>query len=114
MGDKHWMPEIVYEEMEDGLTSKIPFVSVPDEEEMPRILYVFESRDTGEIEPGPEGEDLPVTEITLHQYVDMGFLKGNLNPIEYDNIRWVLGLTPIAEATQKGKEISQNIREKLE
>jgi hypothetical protein len=108
------MPEIVYEETEDGLTSKIPFITVPGEEEMPQLLYIFESRDTGEIEPGPEGEDLPVTEITLHQYADMELLKNRLTPIEYDNVRWVLGLGSFVDATKKGQQISQNIREKLE
>tara|TARA_Y100000034_G_C6653015_1_gene285927 strand:- start:152 stop:511 length:360 start_codon:yes stop_codon:yes gene_type:complete len=114
MSDKHWMPEIVYEEMDDGLTSRIPFISVPEEEKMPHLIYIFESRDTGEIEPGPEGEDLPVTEITLHQYADMELLKKKLTPIEYDNVRRVLELGPFADATKKGQQISQNIREKLE
>ena len=45
-----WVPEIAYEEAEDGLTSSIPFIAVPQDEEMPKILFIFESRDTGEIE----------------------------------------------------------------
>ena len=54
-----WVPEIMYEESEEeGLTSQIPFIMVPQDEEMPKLLYIFESRDTGEIEPGPDGEDL--------------------------------------------------------
>ena len=40
----NWIPEIVYEEAEDGLTSNIPFISVPMQEEMPKILFIFESR----------------------------------------------------------------------
>jgi len=114
MSDKHWMPEILYEEVEGGLTSKIPFITVPQEEAMPKILYIFESRDTGEVEPDSDGEELPVTEITLHQYVDMEILKKGLTSLEYDNVRWVLGLGPFAEATEKGKEISQNIRQNIE
>ena len=114
MSDKYWIPEIVYEETDEGLTTKIPFISVPEEETMPKLLYVFESRETGEIEPGPEGEDLPVTEITLHQYADMEFLKTKLTSIEYDKVRAALGLSPILDAAKKGKEITQNIREKLE
>ena len=110
---KHWVPEILYEEAEQGLTSKIPFVSVPETEEMPSLLYIFESRETGETEPGSDGEDLPVTEITLHQYVDMETLKKKLTSIEYDNVRWVCKLGPFAEAAAKGKEITQSVREKL-
>ena len=110
MSDSKWIPEIMYEETEEGLTSKIPFVQVPAGEEMPHLLFVFESRDTGETEPGPSGEDLPVTELDLHQYANMGVLKEKLTWVEYDNIRCVLGLEPIATAAMKGKKITSNIR----
>ena len=105
-----WIPEIVYEEADDGLTSNIPFISVPPGQTMPKILFIFESSETGEFEPGPEGEDLPVTEMELHQYCDMGTLKEKLNFIEYDNIRFTLGLEPLANAAQKGKKITDNVR----
>ena len=73
---KQWIPEIMYEEtQDDGLTSHIPFIPVPQDEEMPKLIYVFESRETGEFEPGPNGEDLPVTTMDLHQYADMNTLK---------------------------------------
>ena len=113
MSDKNpsgWIPEICYEESDDGLTSKIPFIEVPQDQEMPQMLFVFESRDTGELEPGPEGEDLPVTELDLHQYANMAVLKQRLNWIEYDNVRCVLGLEPLATAAMKGKQITSNIR----
>jgi len=110
----NWVPEIEYEEVEDGLTSKIPFITVPEEEEMPRLLYVFESRETGEFEPGPEGEELPVSEITLHQYANMSYLKQHMSSIEYDNLRYALGLQPMREAAVQGQEITTNIRQKLE
>jgi hypothetical protein len=108
-----WVPEIMYEEVEDGLTSSIPFIQVPEGEKMPNVLFFFESRETGETEPGPEGEDLPVTEMDLHQYCDMATLKEKLSWIEYDNVRYVLGLEPLEEATLKGQEISGRIRERL-
>jgi hypothetical protein len=110
----NWIPEIEYEEAEDGLTSKIPFVQVPEGEEMPVLLYVFESRDTGEVEPGPEGEELPVTEITLHQYANMNYLKTRMPFVEYDNLRFSLGLEPMRDAAIKGHEITTNIRQKVE
>ncbi len=78
MSDSRWIPEIMYEESEDGLTSKIPFIQVPETEEMPGILFVFESRETGEFEPGPDGEEMPVTELDLHQYANMATLKEKL------------------------------------
>ena len=39
-GSNRWIPEIMYEEVEDGLTSKIPFIQVPIEE---NSEYAFET-----------------------------------------------------------------------
>ena len=108
--NKKWIPEILYEEGDGSFTSHIPFVHVPENEEMPRMLFVFESRDTGEFEPGPEGEDLPVTEIDLHQYANMNYLKENLSSIEYDNVRFALGLEALRTAAVKGHNITANVR----
>jgi len=110
----NWIPEIMYEEAEsEGMTSHIPFIPVPQEEEMPNILYIFESRETGEYEPGPDGEELPVTEMDLHQYADMGALKTTLDLETYDKVRIALGLEPLKDAEAKGKNITQNIRNNL-
>lgn len=111
---KQWIPEIEYEETESGLTSKIPFISVPKEEEMPRILFIFESRDTGEIEPGMDGEEVPVVELNLHQYVNMSSLKERLTAEEYDKVRSVLGLDPLKKAVEAGKKITDNVRKNVE
>ena len=111
---KHWIPEILYEDGgEDCLTSNIPFIPVPDDEHMPTILYVFESRETGEVEPGPEGEELPVTEMELHQYADMAELKKKLDMETYDRVRIALGLEPMKTAVDKGRDITNNIRQNL-
>ena len=111
---KTWVPEIMYEEVEDGLGSHIPFIPVPQNEEMPKLLYVFESRETGEFEPGPEGEALPVTEMELHQYADLGVLKEKFDEKSYDVIRSALGLEPIRVAADKGSKITQNLRNSFE
>ncbi len=110
--NNHWIPEIMYEESseEEGLTSHIPFIPVPENEQMPRILFVFESRETGEFEPGPEGEDLPVTDFELHQYADMAALKEKLSANVFDQVRSALGLEPLAVAAQKGKAITAKVR----
>ena len=113
MNSSPWVPEIVYEDSDEGLTSKIPFINVPPDKEMPVLLYMFESRETGEIEPGPEGEDLPVVEMTLHQFVDMETLKRKLTPHEYDNVRFALGLESLASASRKGSSITNQIRENI-
>lgn len=111
---KQWVPEIEYEESAGGVTSNIPFISVPKEEEMPRMLFIFESIDTGEVEPGLDGEEVPVVELNLHQYVDMAFLKANLTAPEYDRVRFVLGLDPLVKASEAGKKITDNIRKSLD
>jgi hypothetical protein len=108
-----WVPEIAYEEAEGGVTSSIPFITVPDDEEMPKVLFIFESRETGETEPGLEGEDVPVVELELHQYVDMAVLKAGLTGPEYDRVRYVLGLQPLAQATEAGKKITDRVRNQV-
>jgi len=108
-----WVPEIMYEEAEEGLTSNIPFIQVPAEEVMPGMLFIFESRDTGEFEPGPNGEELPVTDLELHQFCNMSTLKLKLSTHEYDRVRAVLGLEPLKVASQKGTQITQKIRDSI-
>lgn len=108
-----WFPEIVYEDDEAGQSSKIPFIMVPDGEEMPKLLFVFESRETGEVEPGPEGEEVPVVQWDLHQYADMAVLKEKLTIDVFDQVRNALGLEGVKSAATKGKAITENIRSKL-
>lgn len=108
-----WVPEIAYEEADGGVTSSIPFITVPEGEEMPRVLFIFESRETGETEPGMDGEDVPVVELELHQYVDMAVLKAGLTGPEYDRVRYVLGLQPLAQATEAGRKITDRVRDQV-
>ena len=108
----NWIPEIMYEESEEG-SSHIPFIMVPENEVMPKILFMFESRHSGEYEPGVEGEEVPIYEWDLHQYADMQILKEGLSPVIYDRVREVLGLEPLAVAAQKGKKIGEKVRTNL-
>ena len=110
---KNWIPEIMYEESPDA-ASNIPFIQVPTGEEMPKLLFMFESRQIDETEPGPDGEELPVFEWDLHQYADMAVLKDALRPELYDEVRIALGLQPMAEAVAAGSQITQNVRTTLE
>ena len=109
---QNWIPEIMYEEGEEG-SSNIPFIMVPKEEEMPKLLYMFESRETGEEEPGLDGSPVPIVEWDLHQYADMVVLKERLTPDEYDSVRSALDLEPLAVAASKGHKITENIRDNL-
>ncbi len=108
---RNWMPEIMYEEgpADGSLTSSLPFIPVPVNESMPMCLFIFESKETGEVEPGPEGEELPVTEMELHQYADMNFLKTKLSLATYNEIRAALGLEPLDAAVAK-IQVFQNFK----
>jgi hypothetical protein len=108
----NWIPEIMYEESEEG-SSNIPFIMVPKGELMPRMLFIFESRQTDVTEPGFDGEEVPVFEWDLHQYADMAVLKNKLDLQTYDKVRNALGLEPLKVAEVKGAEIGKNVRNNL-
>jgi len=65
------------------------------------------------VEPGLEGEEVPIYEWDLHQYADMNVLKDKLDMTTYDKVRQALNLEPISIAVEKGKEITQKIRNNL-
>ena len=113
MKKNSWIPEIMYEEGEDGLSSNIPFIPVPRDEEMPKMIFIFESRETGEFEPNDDGDPVPILEMDLHQYADMLQLKEGLDEETYDKVRICLGLEPLRQAVTKGKKITDNIRKNL-
>ena len=114
MSNNNWIPEIMYEEAEEGLSSHIPFIMVPNNEVMPNILFVFESRETGEYEPNNDGDPVPIFEMDLHQYADMLKLKEGLDEKTYNTVRDCLGLEPLRVAAEKGLEITNSIRKNLD
>ena len=63
------------------------------------------------MEPGEDGEEVPIVELNLHQYADMATLKKRLSPAAYDEVRGVLRLLPLKEAMDKGRAITQGVRE---
>ena len=111
---QNWFPEIMYEESDEGVSSKIPFVLVPKEEVMPSLIYIFESRETGEHEPGLDGDPVPILEMDLHQYADMKVLKEKLNFELYDQVRDCLGLQPLQEAITAGRSVTSSVRKNIE
>ena len=113
MTQKHWIPEIMYEDTEEGMTSNIPFIMVPAEETMPRMIFIFESRETGEFEPNLEGDPVPILEMDLHQYADMLILKEGLDEQTYDKVRKCLGLQPLRQAASAGQKITENVRNNI-
>lgn len=114
MNNKNWIPEIMYEEGDDGLSSNIPFIMVPQDQQMPKVVFIFESRETGEYEPNEEGDPVPIMEMDLHQYADMAMLKKGLSEDAYDVVRKVLGLQPLRIAAKAGQKITDNVRKNLD
>jgi hypothetical protein len=108
-----WFPEVLYEEIEDGVASKIPFVIVPEGEEMPPVFFMWEYRHTGRTEPDHDGNESPVVEADLMQFARMDILKENLSSELYDQVRDALGLEPLATAAKKGHELSANVAKNI-
>jgi len=109
-----WLPEIMYEEDPSGVSQSLPFILVPEGEDMPTFLLVWENSETGEIEPGPNGEEIPIVDAELRQYARMDILKKGLTPEVYDQVRIALGLEPLKTAAAKGRAITSRVRSKLD
>ena len=106
MKNKKWNgnSEISYQE-----DSQIPFVEVPVGEKMPSTLFMWSFSQTGEFEPGPAGEDVPICDADLHIYFNYGVAKEVLGLEILDKIRVAFGLESLEKATEKGKKITENV-----
>ncbi len=109
-----WVPEISYESDDDeSQIGNLPLIHVPSNEIMPKVLFIWEARDTGTFEPGTYGEEMPVVEWELKQYAQMDTLKAGLSLQEYDKVRNVLGLEPMATAIAAGSKVTQKVKDNL-
>lgn len=109
----NWLPEIVYEDTDDGQLGNLPLIHVPPGEKMPRFLMLWECRDTGDLEPGMDGEEIPVVDWELRQYAQMEVLRRKLSAVDYDKVRAALGLKPMREAVPQGQAITQAVRDNV-
>lgn len=97
-------PEICYEDYSRGdetITSGLPFINVEEDQNMPSVLFMYESRKI-------EENDLE-REIVLHSYANMMQLKSKLSEELYDKVRIALGLMPLNKAVELGKKINSSI-----
>lgn len=101
------LPTILYDE--EG--SQVPFIEVGSSEQMPALLFIQEYRQTGETEPGSNGEDVMIVEQDLFVYANMRILQGNLLPESYEEVRLALGLKPLEEARKARAEAEQQEKE---
>ena len=100
---RQWVPEICYEDYaEDSLTNGLPFIQVPPGKEVPDVMFFFASQETGEFEPGLDGEPEPIVEMELLQFACMKYLQAGLSEEDFDKVRTCLGLLPVNEARKKG------------
>ena len=105
-----WVPEIVYEEYEGtGLTDGLPFITIPQDKEMPGILFFLGTSETGEFEPDENGDPQPIVEVEVYQFACMKYLEEALTPEDYDKVRVALALEPKMEARAKGVVKSQEM-----
>jgi len=112
--NRKWVPEIMYEEYEeDSLSGGLPFIQVPVDKEMPDIVFLFGSQETGEFEPDLDGEAQPIMEMELFQYACMQYLKEELDQDTYDKVRVCLGLQPLNQAVKAGMKQSEKILNKF-
>ncbi len=107
---RKWVPEIVYEEYEESdLTSGLPFITIPDDKEMPGILFFLGTQNTGEFEPDNEGNPQPIVEVEVYQFACMKYLEEQLSVDDYDKVRLALGLETKLSARRKGAKLSQEM-----
>lgn len=107
---RKWVPEIVYEDYEEeSLSGGLPFVQVPPDKEMPDVIFVLGSEETGEFEPDLDGEEQPIVEMSVNQYANMKYLQEGLSKEMYDQVRQCLDLLPLEEAREKGRDKAQNL-----
>ena len=97
--NQKWIPEIFYEESQEGLTKGLPFVSIPKEKAMPSALFICEVRDA---------ED-DMKDLAVHMFANMTVLKQELDEESYNKVRSALGLEDLASATEKGQKITDEL-----
>jgi hypothetical protein len=60
-----------------------------------------------------DGEEVPVVDMELRQFVDLSVLKNGLSKEEYNKARRLLGLEDLKTASEKGKKLTDKIRTNL-
>jgi len=109
-----WVPEIVYEEYEGtGLTDGLPFINIPQDKEMPGVLFFLGTSETGEFEPDENGDPQPIVEVEVYQFACMKYLEDSLTEEEYDKVRVAMGLEPKEQARRAGHEKSKEMIEDI-
>ena len=108
---KFEIPMILYEEpssrAEKGIS--FPYIEIQKDKQMPPVLFIFEYKHTGEIEPDDRGRDAAIIDQIPHKYVDMEYLKERLSPEVNDQVRVALGMKPLKVAQKEGQQILNKV-----
>lgn len=105
------LPVILYEEPsgKNDRGISMPYIEVPKGGQMPPMLFIFEYKHTGEVEPDDRGREVAIVDQIPHKYVDMEYLKERLTPDLNDQIRVALGMKPLQVAKQEGQKIMDKV-----
>lgn len=106
---RNWIPEIYYEEGTDGMAGQFPFVQIPTDKDMPSMLFVLGSKETGDTSPSSSGEPEAIVEMEMYSYVNMQQLQKVMTFESYDQLRILIGLKPLDEATKLGVQQSEKM-----
>ena len=113
--EKYEIPLILYEEPSSQGDKGIPFpyIEVPKEGKMPPVLFIFEYRHTGEVEPDANGKEAAIVDQIPHKYIDMEFLKEKLTPELNDMVRVAVGMKPLKIAQEEGQKVLDKVFAKV-
>lgn len=106
-------PVIMYEESQDGPPNPIPYIITKEKDPMPPLLFIEEVFETGEHEPGAEGNPEPIVEYTMHQYINTKTIEEKLGVKNFDKFRVQMGMKPKEKAVKDGQKLMKKVEEKL-
>lgn len=109
------IPILYYEEPVPGEPANpIPYIEVGLDDDMPKVLFISEYKETGEYEVDTGHGSMPIVDMTIHKYVDLDHLQKLLSPERFDEIRVALGMKPLKTAQQQGQQILDKVYENAE
>lgn len=113
--EKYEMPLILYEEPSSRGEKAIPFpyIEIQKDKEMPPVLFIFEYKHTGEVEPDENGKEAAIIDQIPHKYIDMEYLKEKLSPETNDIIRVAVGMKPLKVAQVEGQKVLDRVFAKV-
>lgn len=90
------IPILYYEEPKAGEPANpIPYIEIGLKEEMPKVLFISEYKETGEFDVDTGNGSQPIVDMLIHSFVSLSQLKKVLNAKQYDRVREALGMQPL-------------------